>query len=52
MREYSVILKHTAVTTGRVQMVRVTEKRRAGLRKKKKGESKEGKKSKINTVAH
>ena len=51
MREYSVILKHTAVTTGRVQMVRVTEKRRAGLRKKKK-ESKEGKKSKINNVAH
>lgn len=46
MREYSVILKHTAVTTGRVQMVRVTEKRRAGLRKKKKKRAKKERKVK------
>ena len=42
VREYSAILKHTAVTAGRVQMARVTGRRRAGLRKKKKGQREGG----------
>ena len=64
VRDHSAILKHTAVTVGRVQMARVTGKRRAGLQKKKrKGtegrrQGKEGQRDggreggKVNDAAH